>query len=186
MLWSCTVGSRGAFHHRFARRRLHRDGLLHQTEKQLAPAAICPTIEPERELVQVVVQRLVADRASVGAQQPALEQRYDAMNARHQLRRRFPLAPQERHPVEIAFLFQGQVAQPAVGVNHAAGLQWRPPQTASGSLRRHPVCGASEFVQSPSHLLEQQRQSALCFPSGARERPPPGPTDTSRLPRSRR
>ena len=45
----------------------------------------CPPIEPERELVQIVIQMLMADRPLVRAQEPALEQRHDAMNLRHQL-----------------------------------------------------------------------------------------------------
>ena len=65
--------------------------LLRQTKKELASALGSPPIEPERELIQIVVQVLMADRSLVGSHQPPLEQGDHQVNPWHQLRRIFLL-----------------------------------------------------------------------------------------------
>src|SRR6266496_6588870 len=74
------------FHQRFVWRRLDRDRLLGQAEEQLAAAARPPTVEPERELVEVVLQMFVSHRAVMCAEQPSLQERHDLMDVRHELR----------------------------------------------------------------------------------------------------
>src|SRR5712691_9991909 len=61
-------------------RRLHLDRLLGQPIEQLAPRGRLAPVEPESEFVGIVVQVLVTNRALVGSQQPALEQRDYPMN----------------------------------------------------------------------------------------------------------
>ena len=50
------------------------DGLLHETIEQFAAVPRPPTVEPEGELVEVVVEMRVRHGALMGAKQPALEQ----------------------------------------------------------------------------------------------------------------
>ena len=46
---------------------LDRHGLLHEPEEKLAAARSSPPVESERELIEVVVEMLVADGALVGS-----------------------------------------------------------------------------------------------------------------------
>ena len=62
------------------------DCLLHEAKEQFAAAFGSPPIEAERELVQVVVKMLVADRSLVGSHQPPFEKGDHAVDPRHQLR----------------------------------------------------------------------------------------------------
>lgn len=64
--------------------RLNHDGLLGEAKKELATVFGSPP--DETELIQVVVERLMTDRALMGPHQPALEQRDDPMDVRQQLR----------------------------------------------------------------------------------------------------
>ena len=66
---------------------VHCDGLLREAEEEFAAAAGSSPVEPERELVEVVVEMFVADRPLVGSHQPALEEGNHAMDPGHQLRR---------------------------------------------------------------------------------------------------
>ena len=59
-------------------------GLLKQSIEQKATSPGVPTIETERELVEVVGQMLVTDRALVCAEDPALQKRNDSMHSRHE------------------------------------------------------------------------------------------------------
>ena len=76
ILW---LGSRGLSvpvgDDRSIRRWVHGDCLLHKAVEEFSPAALVAPVEAEHKLVEVVVQMLVANRALVRAQQPALEQR---------------------------------------------------------------------------------------------------------------
>ena len=71
------------------------DCLLHEAKEQFAAAFGSPPIEAERELVQVVIKMLVADRSLVGSHQPPFEERDHPMNSRHQLRWRLLTTSQE-------------------------------------------------------------------------------------------
>jgi hypothetical protein len=51
------------------------DCLLDEAKEQFAAAFGSPPIEAERELVQVVVRMLVADRSLVGSHKPPFEER---------------------------------------------------------------------------------------------------------------
>ena len=53
---------------------VHGHGLLREAKEQLSAVPRGPTIEAERELVQVVVQMGLAHGALMGAEQPPFEQ----------------------------------------------------------------------------------------------------------------
>src|SRR5213593_3239373 len=61
------------------------DGLLHQTVEQESARARSPSVEPKRELVQIVVQMFGTDGTLVGTQQPSLEQGSDAVGPGEQV-----------------------------------------------------------------------------------------------------
>src|SRR5207245_5911923 len=63
----------------------------------------------------------VADRSLVGSDQPPLEQGDHAVNPWHQLRWSLLLPFEKSDLVLVALVLQGQVPQPAVGVDDAAG-----------------------------------------------------------------
>jgi hypothetical protein len=48
--------------------------LLRQTKEEFAATLGSPAIEPECELIQIVVQVFLADRPLVGSRQPPLQQ----------------------------------------------------------------------------------------------------------------
>ncbi len=50
-------------------------GLLNQAVEQFAAMFRGPTIEPEREFVEVIVEMLATDRTLMSAQQPPFEKR---------------------------------------------------------------------------------------------------------------
>src|ERR1035441_5371051 len=86
------------------RNRLYGYGLLHEAEEELAAALGPAPIETERELIQVVVEMLLADRALVGSHQPPLEERDHSMDSRQQFQRGLLLAPQEGDLMRVAVL----------------------------------------------------------------------------------
>ena len=68
------TGSLGvALHQRLVRRWPDRYGLLGESPEELSSATRVSSIETKRELIQVVLQVLPADRPLVRAQQPALQ-----------------------------------------------------------------------------------------------------------------
>jgi len=69
---------------RLVRVRFDADGLLEQPVEEKSTMVRPAAVEAEGELVQVVVELLVADSALVGAQQPPLEQARDAVDFGHQ------------------------------------------------------------------------------------------------------
>src|SRR3974390_574631 len=75
-----------------SRYRVDTHGLLHEAEKQLAPTLGSSPIKAERELIQIVVQVLVADGSLMSSHQPSFEQGNHTVNARHQLRGSLVLA----------------------------------------------------------------------------------------------
>ena len=86
---------------------LHCDRLLREAEKQLAAAFGSPPVESERELVQVVIEMLVANRSLVGSQQPPFEEGDNSVHSRHRLRWSLLLTPQECDVVLVALALQG-------------------------------------------------------------------------------
>ena len=101
-------------------RRVDGDGLLHETVEQLPTMARRAPVEPERELVEVVVQVGSRHGALMRPEQPALQERDDPMHPWQQLGRGLLPAFQERDAVPIAVLLQSVIAEEPVGVEHAA------------------------------------------------------------------
>ena len=64
-----------------------RQCLFDQAKEKFAPALRFSPIESECEFVEVVHQMRVADRALVGSEQPAFQQRNDSMHAGQQFAR---------------------------------------------------------------------------------------------------
>ena len=75
------------------------------------------TIEAEGEFVEVGIQMRGGDRFLVGAEQPAFEQRSNAMYPRHGNVCRIAAAGNVGHPVPISLFGKAVVAFPAVSVN---------------------------------------------------------------------
>src|SRR5215831_13817791 len=63
--------------------RLDRHGLLHEAEEKLTGAFRSSTVKSERELIQIVVQMLLANRAPVGFHQPLFKNREHSMDPWH-------------------------------------------------------------------------------------------------------
>ena len=63
----------------------------------------------------------MADGSLMGSHQPAFEERDNLVHSRHQLRRSLLFTSQKRDLVRITLALQGEVAQPAIGVDEAAG-----------------------------------------------------------------
>src|SRR4051794_18319689 len=97
------------------------DRLLNEMEEEFAAMSRPSSVESKRELVEVVVQMHLADRAMMGAEQPAFEQRHDAVHARQQLGGELVMAAQVRNAMVIS-TFDLLVPVPAIGVDLAAGL----------------------------------------------------------------
>jgi len=62
---------------------LDRHRLLYEAEKELATALRSPPVKMERELIQIVMEMLMADRALMGSHQPPFEERDHPMDSRH-------------------------------------------------------------------------------------------------------
>jgi hypothetical protein len=54
--------------------RVNRHSLLEKSVEELSPVSGCSPVEPERELVEIVVEVFLADRAMMRAEEPALEE----------------------------------------------------------------------------------------------------------------
>ena len=102
--------------------RWHLDGLLGQSVKKFAPVSQAAAIESKCELVEVIVEVGGADGPLMGAQQPALEQRHDKMHTWQELVRRLGMVADKRDAVPVAVRLDAVVADPAVGVDLAPGL----------------------------------------------------------------
>jgi len=100
----------------------HGHGLLNEPEKEHAAVVRPAAVEPERELVQVVVQMRRAGGALMGTEQPPFEQGDDAVHARQVLGGQFRVAAKKRDPMSIPVGFQPVVPVPPVGMHLAAGL----------------------------------------------------------------
>src|SRR5450759_3091991 len=100
--------------------RIDGHSLLRQTKEELAAALGSSAIESEREFIEIVVEVLLTDRSLVGSHQPTFEQGDREVNPRHQLRWSLLLSLEKRDLVLVAFALQGQISQPAVGMDDAA------------------------------------------------------------------
>jgi len=98
------------------------DGVLSEAVEEQIAMARPPTVEPERELVEVIVQMGRADGPLMRAQKPALEERRDEVSAWQQLIRRFRMVAEKGDAMPVAMRLQAVVPEPAIGVHQAAGL----------------------------------------------------------------
>lgn len=55
-------------------------GLLQQSIEELSPRLGCPTVEPKREFIQVVIQVVIRDGALMGSHEPTLGKKLITIN----------------------------------------------------------------------------------------------------------
>src|SRR3954453_6993391 len=91
------------------------DSLLDEAGEAVADAPSGAAVEPEHVLVEVGRQVLPADRAMMGAQQPALGEAEEEMDAGQPGRRLPPRGAELGRLVGVALGLQAGVAGPAVG-----------------------------------------------------------------------
>ena len=84
--------------------RVDGDRLLHESIKQLATVPGRSAVEPERELVEVVIEMGAAHGALMRAEQPTFQERHDPVHVRQQFGRRFLPPLQKRDAMSIAML----------------------------------------------------------------------------------
>lgn len=94
-------------------------GLLRQAVEQQTAGARGAAVEAEGEFVEVVVEVALLDAALKRAHEPALEQRGDVMDARHEFVRRIGRAADHRNAMTVAGGLEAVVAFPAIS------MEWR-------------------------------------------------------------
>src|SRR6266545_2748080 len=104
------------------RRRLELDSLLEEPVEEQATVVGAAAVEAEGELVEVVVELLRPHRALMGAEQPALQERGDAVDTRHRHVRGIAGRVEAVPFVRVAGLGDAVVAGVAVAADDAAGL----------------------------------------------------------------
>src|SRR6266511_6140020 len=138
------------------------DGLLEQAVEEQAAAARAATVEAEDELVEVEVELPLAHSSLMGAEQPALEQRRDAVDARHQHVRWVGRRHRCSRDVDEARVAEPEVARPAVRVD----LRQRLAALADeiGQYRGAAVCDAGKSSSAAGALrarLDRDRDDRL-------------------------
>ena len=118
-------------------------------------------IEAERELVEVVVQMLVADRALVRAEDPTLQKRSNSVHSRHEFVGEFFTSADVGNLVRVALGFDAVVAAPSVGVDyrprlHGLADEWN--QAAGGYVWDSPE---ADTPDASSILLHRDHHNAL-------------------------
>ena len=155
--------------------RIDGDGLLNEAKEQLAAAARAASVEPEGELVEAVVQMFVRDRAVMGAQQPAFEQRHDLMHMGHELSRRLCVATEHGHLMRVAMMLQRVVAGPAISVHEAVrcdGVLNKRRQAGPGGVEETAQPDAAQSAALDFHRNDNQRLGFRLPPAPARVHAP--------------
>ena len=96
--------------------------MLQKSEKEQAPAAGMTAIEAEGKFVEVGVQMGRGDRSLMGTEQPAFEQRSNAMYSRHGDMCRIPGAGKVDGVVPVSMFGKVVVTSPPVGAYLRAWL----------------------------------------------------------------
>ena len=99
--------------------------MLQQSEEEQASAAGVAAIETEGKFIEIGIQMLGCDRSLVGAEQPAFEQRSNAMNPRQGNVRRIAAAGDVDCVVLVSLFRKAVVAPLPVGANLGARLNRR-------------------------------------------------------------
>ncbi len=99
--------------------------LLREAKEQRSAVPRGPSVEAERELVQVVVQMRCSDGTLMGAEQSPFEQGDEAVHPRQTFGRKFLLSSQQCDAMAIAGRLEPVVAVPPIGMHEAAGLDRR-------------------------------------------------------------
>lgn len=93
---------------------IHLDSLLNEAIEEQPAGSRCSPVEPEGELIQVVVEVRLADAAMVGSHPPTLQQRCDSVDARHGYVGRELAGPQTPGTMLIAMARKWNIAGPPV------------------------------------------------------------------------
>jgi len=96
--------------------------MLQKPEKEQAPAAGVTAIEAEGKFVEVGIQMRRRDRTLMGAEQPAFEQRSNAMHPRHGNVCRVSCAGNVDGMVPVSMFGKVVVTSPPVGAHLRARL----------------------------------------------------------------
>src|SRR5712691_3512847 len=96
------------------------DRLLEKPVEEEAALARTAAVEAEGELVEVEVELVRPGGALVGAEQPALEQRRDPVDAGHRDVRRVTAGGDAGLMVEKSRIAESAIALPVVGVDNRA------------------------------------------------------------------
>ena len=88
--------------------------MLQKSEEEQASAAGMATIEAKSKFVEIGIQVLGCNRSLVGAEQPAFEQRHNAMHPRHRNVCRIAALGNIDRVVPVSFFGKAVVTSPPV------------------------------------------------------------------------
>ena len=129
------------------------------------------SLDTARRLCEWVELKLVRDRAVMGAQQPAFEQRHDLMHMGHELSRRLCVATEHGHLMLVAMMLQRVVAGPAISVHEAVrcdGVLNKRRQAGPGGVEETAQPDAAQSAALDFHRNYNQRLGFRLPPAPAR------------------
>ena len=94
--------------------------LLQESIEEQPTRLRCPPVEPEGELIEIIIQMLRTNRSLMRAEQPSLEQRDGQVNSGEKILAQFVGVVE--HLVSIAKIPQPAVGSPPVGLNESSRL----------------------------------------------------------------
>jgi len=98
------------------------DSLLREPVEEQSSCLGMPTIEPEGELIKVIVEVLMLNTALVSAVQPSLEKRSCPVDSWQDLMRQLITTADDGDLMLVTGILQIRVATPSVGVHHGTGV----------------------------------------------------------------
>lgn len=141
---------------------IDRDGLLQQPVEELSPAAGCPSVKPEHELIKIMIQIPMRYTALMDPEQPPLKQGRGSVNT-GEVHQRGCTSPaiQDRRAVCVAQTLQTPIAKPAIGDDHAAPgdvladefSEHSSARISDSSIRMRPICSPRCSAATPTRTL---------------------------------
>ena len=142
-------------------------GLLDESVEELSAALRFSTIEPERELVEVVIEMFVADSTLVGPQKPALKQGGNTMDLGMSSLSRVIGMFDGGDLVKVPQRLESCIASPAVGVDDRSRLDAGPDEplevgcgSAGDPLHPDPADAGAVFFGGNDNKAFARRSSA--------------------------
>ena len=93
------------------------DSILQESKEEQTPTAGVAAVESEGEFIETGVQMRGCNRSLMRAEQPAFEQRSNAMHPWHGNVCQIAAAGNVGHPVPVSLFEKAVITFPAVGVN---------------------------------------------------------------------